>query len=318
MFHVSDIYKNNIAVYRKATISWRIPLKIQFLNGGLANQAFQYIFVRYAELSNPGSEPWFFDDSFFYANQIHNGLELEKVFGLKLNLLSRYFDADVWNALIESKRKGISIPQSFHDLGFDIMMITEFENFKEHNPFTGKIYRVPGGQFLPQITEIQAPYVYYHGYWQNSDWLKGFRSIITEELAFPPIVDTKNLEYANRIMSTEAAAIHIRRGDYVTLGWACEENRYYQKISQLLSSHPHMTLFVFSDDILWCRQHAAALGLTLPTETVFIEGNTAGKNYLDLQLMSLCPLMILNRSAFGYLAMLLNNRLKDFLFTFDT
>lgn len=29
-------------------------MKIQFLNGGLANQAFQYIFARYYELSHPG------------------------------------------------------------------------------------------------------------------------------------------------------------------------------------------------------------------------------------------------------------------------
>lgn len=70
-------------------------MKIQYLNGGLANQVFQYIFVRFAELYYPAGGPWFLDDSFFFANQVHNGYELEKVFGIQANLLSRYFDADV-------------------------------------------------------------------------------------------------------------------------------------------------------------------------------------------------------------------------------
>ena len=39
-------------------------MKIQFLNGGLANQAFQYIFTRSYELARPG-EVIYMDDSYF-------------------------------------------------------------------------------------------------------------------------------------------------------------------------------------------------------------------------------------------------------------
>ncbi len=48
-------------------------MRIQYLNGGLANQVFQYIFVRFAELYYPEGGPWFLDDSFFFVNQVHNG-----------------------------------------------------------------------------------------------------------------------------------------------------------------------------------------------------------------------------------------------------
>ncbi|MCI9144363.1 MAG: alpha-1,2-fucosyltransferase, partial [Lachnospiraceae bacterium] len=51
-------------------------MKIQFLNGGLANQAFQYIFTRVYELSHPG-EVIYMDDSYFALNTVHNGYELE-------------------------------------------------------------------------------------------------------------------------------------------------------------------------------------------------------------------------------------------------
>ena len=33
-------------------------MRIQYLNGGLANQVFQYIFVRFAELYYPEGGPW--------------------------------------------------------------------------------------------------------------------------------------------------------------------------------------------------------------------------------------------------------------------
>ncbi len=78
--------------------------------------------------------------------------------------------------------------------------------------------------------------------------------------------------------------------------------------------HPDAAFYVFSDDIPWCRQHSDALGLALSPSVTYIEGNTQGKNYIDLQLMSMCRIMIINRSAFGYLAMLLNDRLDYFFF----
>ena len=58
-------------------------MRIQYFNGGLANQVFQYIFYRYGQLTTGHPEEWFLDDSFFFFKHQHNGYELEKVFGLK-------------------------------------------------------------------------------------------------------------------------------------------------------------------------------------------------------------------------------------------
>lgn len=294
-------------------------MKIQYLNGGLANQIFQYIFVRYAQLSSHDPAGWFFDDSFFFLNQVHNGYELENVFHLKPNLLSRYFEPDIWNQFVEEKRNGGSIPQSFKNLGFDIIMITEFENYREHNPFDGQIYRVPGNAFHPEI--IQAGnestdnvFFYYHGYWQNPNWFRSYQAILKKELSFPPIVDERNRFYANQILNSASVALHIRRGDYAKLGWDSPPQYYLERIKEVLTSHHDASFFVFSDDIPWCRQHCDLLGLSLPKKVTYVEGNIQGRNYIDLQLMSMCQIMIINRSAFGYLAMLLNERLDYFLF----
>jgi hypothetical protein len=69
-------------------------------------------------------------------------------------------------------------------------------------------------------------------------------------------------------------------------------------------------LFVFSDDISWCREHQAECGFDLFENVTFVEGNIDGKNYLDMQLMSRCKGMILSNSAFCYLAALLNTEKK--------
>lgn len=291
-----------------------IRMKIQYLNGGLANQTFQYIFVRYAQLSQPENNDWFFDDSFFFTNKVHNGYELEKIFGLHLPLLSRYFDTQTWNQFIADKKNGISIPQAFKNLGFDVKMITEFENYKEHNPFDGIIYRVPGNTFVPEITVLQDEFLYYHGYWLHPEWFHRYRDIFMKELALPPIDDEKNKKYAETILTTHSVAVHIRRGDYVQLGWAADTACYLEKVKELLTHYPDAAFFIFSDDIAWCRKNQEALGLTLPYKTIYIEGNDKGRNYIDLYLMSLCNIMLIGRSAFSYLAMLLNNRLEELCF----
>ena len=65
-------------------------------------------------------------------------------------------------------------------------------------------------------------------------------------------------------------------------------------------------IVVFSDDIEWCKENQDKMGLDKFGNTIFIEGNIEGKNYIDLQLMSMCEGAILSKSAFSYLAALLN------------
>jgi len=284
-------------------------VKIQYLNGGLANQVFQYIFYRYAQSVHP-EEQWFLDDSFFFVQKAHNGYELGKVFGLTPNLLSQNLDADVWTELVENKKRGISIPQSFKDLGFPMIMITEFDNYQEHNPFNGEVYQIPGNDFLPEIVDLKAEYVYYHGYWLHKGWFEACKEMLRKELAFPKLTEPTNLAYADRILKAEAVAVHVRRGDYVKIGWA-SQNAYYEKaISTIITEYPDAELFIFSDDINWCRENEEHLGFRRAKNTTYVEGNVDGKNYIDLQLMSMCKFMVIGKSAFGYLAMLLNDRLE--------
>ena len=266
-------------------------MKIQLLNGGLGNQVFQYIFARFVELTT--DDIVYLDDSFFYLTNMHNGYELERVFPHSCpHLLSKEFEPKHWNYLLENKKKDISLCQSLKNSGCDVFIIAESGDFS----FDGNYVMVPPNSFLPAIAYSQG-YPYYHGYWINRDWLYSFLDPLLKELTFPDIPDTKNQEYMQRIQETESIAIHIRRGDFLTCEWDLPDSFYYSSIAKICELIPEAELFVFSDDISYCKSHSSELGFDFSHKpTVFVEGNMAGNNYIDMQLMSQCKGMVISRS----------------------
>ena len=287
-------------------------MKIQFLNGGLANQAFQYIFARHYELSHPG-DTMYMDDSYFALNTVHNGYELEKVFGIHPHMLSSCFDERVWNFILDARQKEHkSVPQILMENQIPIDMVSEVgEECHRFNPFEGRRFHVRCHQYCPEVFAIPEAEenIYYHGYWLNTAWFAAYRDIFLKEFRFPEITDERNLHYLNEITSSPSVSIHIRRGDYITLNMAPPDEVYSLCAETFFVQYGgDWNLFVFSDDIPWCKEHAQDLQFNLFKKVTFVEGNIHGENYRDMQLMSQCQAMIMSNSAFCFLAALLNTR----------
>lgn len=277
-------------------------MKIVLMNGGFGNQLFQYVFCRYIECKT--GEACFVDDSEFFGEAVaHNGYEIERVFGIKLHLLSRYFDPDVWLEICANRRKGIGVCQQLLDAGMEISLFSETMDFP---PFSGEIQSVFANQFDAGFVNLPGN-VYYHGYWFNANWFLGIRDFLLEELKFPEIPDWKNREYAELIKKTCSVAIHIRRGDFVNLGKSLPEKYYFDAIKYTESRFPNAAYFLFSDDLAWCKENEEHLGLNLIDDRIlFVEGNTNDMAYIDMQLMSMCHHMIVANSSFSHFAQLLN------------
>lgn len=288
-------------------------MKIQFLNGGLANQTFQYIFSRYYELTYPG-EIMYLDDSYFALNTVHNGYELEKVFGVHPHMLSECFSDDVWEYILEQRKLGKSIPEILNENGENFIMIAEASNYKEFNPFTGKIGFVNCNQYHPEILSIDND-SYYHGYWLHRSWFEQYKEALQGELVIQEPEDYYNKMMIEKMREGKSLAIHVRRGDFVKLGVAVDEEIYREFIEYYLEKYNEKwTGYVFSDDIPWCKEHVEELGLSKLPELEFVEGNINGNNYRDLQLMSQCRGMIVPNSSFSYLASLLNQNSDRILY----
>jgi len=281
-------------------------MKISLLNGGLGNQVFQYIFARFGERYCPG-EHWYLDDYFFFTENVHNGYELEKVFGIKANLLSNYFEQDVWNEIIRlQKEEKLSMPQIFLNMGLPVVVVKESEDVD----FKGAVVKTEMNRFYPEIIKLPYENLYYHGYWINGDWFYHYREQMMEELRFPELKDEKNRKYAGQIQNSFSVGIHIRRGDFVTIGWYMPPEYYENACKNVIAENSEAIFFVVSDDIEWCRENEKKLGLNLAKDTIYISGNIDGKNYIDMQLLSMCRGMIMSNSSFCYLAALMDYNLE--------
>ena len=283
-------------------------MRIQLLNGGLASQVFQYVFARYGELSNPAGGKWYFDDSeFFVGNSAYNGYELEKVFGIKANLLSNAFDKDVWDEYIALKKQGYSIPQIFLECGEDIGIYAETDDYNEINPFSGHVYRkLPEGGFYPDIVRMnEAANIYYHGTWVDKRWFNAYRDVFLKELAFPEITGMQARIYEEQIKNEYAVAVHIRRGNYVDKGLLLSCEYYHDALKQLAEDKKDYKVYVFSDDLFWCNQHSFELGFHFAPQVEYVSGNIGTGSYVDLYLMSICKGIVMANSAFSYLAALI-------------
>lgn len=283
-------------------------MKIVWMNGGLGNQLFQYIFYRFLE--EKSGDICYIDDRFFFHRQRHFGYEINKIFGLTPNLLSDFFDEDVWDEILKATKSDVNIIDFFNSSGLPMQVISEgsfiVDFYKTHSiPYSGKLYAFEANTYSPEIANLQGD-VYYHGYYINMNWFKEIRNLIFSELKFPEIDDEYNIDLASRISLRNSVAVHIRRGDFVTLGWALDPEWYQKAVEEIKRLVSKPSFFIFSDDTLWCRSNLETLGFDKSDHIEFIEGNTGGKNFRDMQLMSLCKNLIIANSSFSYLAALLN------------
>jgi hypothetical protein len=174
------------------------------------------------------SRKWYGNNDIFVLWE-NNGYELEKVFGIKAPMLSDVFDEEVWNFILEQKKQGKSVPQILCENGIPLYMLAEVDEYMESNPFDGQVDRTPANQYNPQILNYKGD-IYYHGYWINKNWFATYRDEFLKIFTFPPITDEKNKKYMDSILNSNSCSIHIRRGDYVTLGWAMEIEHYRKLI----------------------------------------------------------------------------------------
>ena len=269
------------------------------MNGGLGNQLFQYIFLRWMEIKT-GEECIIEDSAFCLENPAHNGYEIEKLFGIKKSKLSQLFDEDVWQVMMEERKSGKSIPQQLLDNGLQLSMVYESGNID----FLGNIFKVK-----PVSLELNVKgNWYFHGYWIFNKYLQEIEDVIRQELSFPTIVDEKNQMYEKCIQQTDSVAIHVRRGDMVQLGRAMEPSFFKSAIQEMEGKISNAYYFLFSDDLTWCLEHSGEMGLDVVKERVIlVEGNHGENAYRDLQLMSHCKHQIISFSSFSILAASLNS-----------
>jgi len=252
-------------------------MKIVRFLGGLGNQMFQYAF--YKSLSHHFKKVKA-DLSYYNYCSDHNGFELGDIFDIELDYASD-FELKLYS---KQKWKYKKIRQ--------LLFIGEpYIEEEEQYTFNGEHYN-------DKLSRI------YQGYWQHYRYVECVADILLDKFVFQELTSQRNLEILRDIKSREeSVAIHVRRGDYARyplLDGIADKSYFLRAIALIKEKYITPKFYVFSDDILWCREH-----LDLQ-EVTFIDWNKGTNSYIDMQLMSNCKHAIISNSTFSWWAAWLN------------
>lgn len=147
---------------------------------------------------------------------------------------------------------------------------------------------------------------YLHGYWQSETYFAHVADDVRRDFTFPELSSQKNKNMADQIADTFSVSMHIRRGDYLTLGAhvVCDQSYYEAALGRVLEgSKTEPTVFVFSDDPQWAKDN-----LPLPCKKVVVDFNGPEADFEDMRLMSLCRHNIIGNSSFSWWGAWLNTK----------
>jgi Glycosyl transferase family 11 len=139
------------------------------------------------------------------------------------------------------------------------------------------------------------------GYWQSERYFEDAAETIRDELTLPVAPDVRFGRLLEAIGSSEAIAVHVRRGDYVSIPQVAERHgtlppSYYRQALSLVRERAgaEAHVFVFSDDPEWAAEH---LDLDLPATHV---GRTGWSAPAELRLMASCRHHVIANSSYSW------------------
>ena len=287
-------------------------VKICQLNGGFSDQIIRYVFSKRIE-DLTGSQIYY-DDLAYYFEYKMNDLEVERV--IKEDISGRLFSHIFTRRLLLNFRIGDVISDKLAENG--LRELTVIVNNNEYGDIVRKCNKIClcsiQYEYLGKILSCGL-YPLYFDYYIRTEWLMAMRPFeIREYLEFPPATG-KNKELEKEMLGCDAVAIHIRRGDFVVLGWNVNTEFFFDAIGKLsqIEDYPNKKYFVFSDDIPWVKEHSEEIGLDgADGEVFYVDHNKNEDSLFDMYLISLAKVVIGSLSGFVRTGVLFSSRCEDY------
>lgn len=237
------------------------------MQGGLGNQMFQYAFLIAVRKSGYHVV---LDTSYFNLIEMHNGYELERVFGIK--------------------------EQLYNKQGIHMSWLRLLNRLQPSNLCT-----IDSLVYSPATCNNLQRYIY--GYWQDERYFKEISDEILSAFSFKNI-DDFNSNVASEMSACNSVSLHIRRGDYLEYGVPIIKKVYYERAIAFIKKNVKAPIFyIFSDDVRESENIADSLGINYKIMT----HNRGEESYKDMFLMSQCHHNIIANSSFSWWGAWLNN-----------
>ncbi|RDU67504.1 hypothetical protein CQA53_00295 [Helicobacter didelphidarum] len=276
------------------------------LDGGLGNQMFQYAFAK--KLESKGYEVGI--DISWYADKKNTNPTIAN--------FAQNQHATIRNLEISHYNLSLPLLSDFNPYDFFILHDRFYVLRNKINRFLPRPLRMKNYKFfipddvkLCKIIQENKPYfpdyAYFSGFYQNL-------SCIVEPQDISGDFSLKNpLSQANQALKEQIASfqdsvfLHIRRGDYLAFErYIHLTERYYnQALYMMKTKKDSFHVFVFSNDIQWCKEYfIKQLDNTLMQNLTFefIGNNDEGNAIIDMELMRTCKHGIIANSTFSWWA----------------
>jgi len=251
------------------------------LCGGLGNQLFQYAAARALAAQHK-------------ANLILDLSWFEKVHYLR-GVTVRSYALEPFSLPVQLK-KNKPVLKWFSRLAFFLEKVI----FSLKLPLIHGLYIEKSFNFDPNFYKLEAP-VRLSGYWQSFKYFESIASLIRSEIGTPRHLSMASAKVLDKIRSTDAICIHVRRGDYISNQSAsdyhglCSMDYYQRGVELVLEGLISPQGFVFTDDPDWAKE---CLQLPIPFMVVDVNGPEAAHE--DLWLMSACRRFIIANSSLSW------------------
>lgn len=252
------------------------------LMGGMGNQLFQYAMGR--SLAHDRNDTLFLDASCLGLKPFNPTLRKN----------------ELYNFNVKSQEVNFK-PISFLKTRLTDKLTQKFPGINNYH-HTQYIYE-PTLKIHPNIIPEQNCDLYLIGYWQCEKYFLHNKDIIRRDLQIIAPQSAINSKWGEKISNTTSSVcLHVRRSDYLGLGWEIGIDYYQRAIDYLSERIDKPVFFIFSDDIKWAQNN-----LHIPHSTYYMNQNTVDSAYEDLRLMSLCKYFIIANSSFSWWAAWLGN-----------
>lgn len=140
-----------------------------------------------------------------------------------------------------------------------------------------------------------------YGFWQNICYFDKYIDDLRRQFKPNYILSSEVKHLLDEIRSRISVGVHIRRGDFVRLGWNKDTDYYIQGMKKMrdLVDDPHF--YVVTDDVQWADTQFGK-----NEDVTIIDIKTQTKDVDEFFLLSSCKHQIISESTFGWWAAYLN------------
>lgn len=237
------------------------------ISGGLGNQLFQYCFAKYLE--EKLHEKIVLDCSNYLRDK-----NRQFVLG---NFLDEYLAINVAQEWLYYIRYILS-----RRYGFDCLNYVSDDSFVFDEDIYKKGY-------------------YFAGYWQNIKYFDSLKCELKKSLQYKKKLTSSQKSMIEKMRDSESVAVHVRRGDYLSSQYndiyELVDERYYKRAVESLENRiDNIVLFLFSDDVKWCKQAFKNYN------GVYINEISGGDDIIEFELMRNCKHFIIANSTYSWWA----------------